>query len=83
MCEGEGRKELASNALGKGEGTHVRPVERLMPARTALMRMASKPRCMSFPSIFGLHTTDGRAIEDVTKESLAESQCAARRPTVI
>lgn len=44
---------------GKVRKTHVRPVERLMPARTVVMRMASKPRCTSFPSISGL-CTDGR-----------------------
>lgn len=43
-------------AFGNGHAwdeTHVRPVERLTPARRALMRMASKPRCTSFPSISG------------------------------
>lgn len=31
--------------------TYVRLVERLMPARKALMSSASNPRCTNFPSI--------------------------------
>jgi hypothetical protein len=52
------RASRLAKAPGKGE-THVRPVERLTPARRALMRMASKPICTSFPSISGWHTTMG------------------------
>ncbi len=45
------RKSKQGTARNRERRTHVRPVERLMPARNALRSMASMPRCTSFPNI--------------------------------
>jgi len=40
-----------TSLFGTSDSLGVKPVERLIPARNALMRMASNPICTSFPSM--------------------------------